>query len=444
MERSNRRIEGAPRHHHKEDYTPEYRIYKRSLYEGDDLKRDEVVGARIDKHIKGKHRDLRNCTKDHSEDTESEEGNEYNKLRHFVPEKRHGPKENTFHKHRQPKQYREYSSVSDLREHNYHEENRHFPHHIPKILFRRTGDLILSNNTQSEHDSSITYTRKHLPHNLGCSTKFVRSPQISEGFSRYQQKNNIGDSEGGGLGPKSCHNHRFCDQRSGLDHIKGNTNSPCCKRPEVCTNCLDCKRSTSRKNDQLNEVIEKLKSDFVIAPKPKELLSSGAKGVYIYVPLSDENDSKEIIEHLDRVHKNSHTNDNLPSETSRRKRELKKIVDKYTYPERAKESNSIRAVEEKIHCETFFKKCDTEGIPTETSFKTTARRGSVKDILDDICRLPIRESKSEFLAKFEDKLRRAIHRREENCYCLTSSRKNLSEDHIDRYIDDLIGVLKHH
>lgn len=400
------RAEQASRSHQEESHSPEYRVYKHSLYEEDDRKRNEVVVPRLGKHLKVKPRALRNSTKEHSEDSEGEEYHEYSRRR-YLPLGKHGPKEENLHKHRQQKNFRQlYSSASDLRDHNNYEYKSPFTLYVPKDGRRR-------------------------------------SPQIPDRFSRFNQNTNIGDFEGGRSIPRRCHIQQLCGQVNHQHQLNEKIDCLYCKRPEVCTSCVNSKTESRsvKKDDPLDEVIEKLKSDFLITPKPKVSLSADGKGLHVYVPLLEEKDPKEIVSQLDSLYKNINNKKSEKSEASRRilARKLKRIIEKYFSPDLILERdpyNSSRTVEEKLLCETFFKKCDQEGIQPQTTFKTPAYRYSITDILDEITKLPIRETDSEFLVKFEEKLR------EKNCICYPSPSKNFDDDRLDHYIDNLIGVLK--
>lgn len=439
----------------------EYRIYKHSLY-GDDRKEVVVQGhpsPRFDKHLRVKHRNFRYVAKEEeSEDSSPEEA---------IPN--HDPRPHPRFDHRgghleerhqrYPKICKQlYSSATDVKEGprvSFGHGDRHntlaFNPHLRDIERHRDNSYQIDTKSQSDHDNVLGDYRKHYNFGeFGHNEIHRRIPDISEEPKHYHQ-NHRGDFADNYFFEKYPNRHLQQSQSESK-----NFNTYCCNRAEGCNRC--CNSLNVLKNeDSLKEVIEKLKSEFIITPKQKETLLKKAvaqddKGVYVYVPL-EEKDPKKVARRLDKIYKNIYSADESETETARRKQGLRKIIEKYSYPERFKAAAnncfSCSTTEEKILCETFFKKCEEEGIQPRTTFNTSpSPTGSVAHILEDISRLSPKATDSEFLAKFESRLKRAIRNREDHCTCPPSSSpvdywtRRLSDHKLDPHIDNLVGVLR--
>ncbi|KAG8310485.1 hypothetical protein J6590_063253 [Homalodisca vitripennis] len=451
-----RRIKQAVLHRRNQEHVPEqeYRIYKHSLYEDErrDFPHPTVSIPKYEKHTKDKHGNLRYGEREETDDSPEEE---LHASRYYAPEYSRGHRVknslDNYKKHRHSKLNKLYSSATDLRDDPkfyLHGDRHQFKHH-----FREPQNYNYQFETKSEHDNFLGERKPVSYRDFVNSDNFYRYHDIAD-ESRIPNTSYRGDY-GDGCAP----NKTTLNQHPVLQTQYQNKrfNRFCCKQPEVCSS-RHCNSSTDvefppKKRDSLKEVIEKLKSEFVITPKQNDSILEKAivkdgKGVYVYVPLPEEKDPRKVAKHLDSIYKNIYSVDNKETETARRRRELKKILDKYSFPERNtdfRDYTSTRTTEEKILCETFFKRCEQEGIHPRTTFNTDKTNDSVTDILEDIAHLSPHESNSEFLVKFESKLRRAVRNQEEkNCTCpsTTGGYWSRSDDQLDPYIKELVGALR--
>lgn len=341
------------------------------------------------------------------------------------------------HKYRHRRNSREqHASVTDLRGH--HHDKRHQKHHNHKTQSedKYTLDQHRRSNYWNKLDSIIddfkTYTRS--PHDQRHHQK--KFGELGDSYFTEKSYRNNNDLDNSYLQrTRSYSKHCYFDEEK--DHLR-----------DQSVNELIAEES-------LNKVIDKLKSDFFITPKRdsdsilEKALTKDGKGIYVYVPLPEDKDPKKVAKHLDSIYKNIFNSEDKLAEKDRRKKEIRRIVEKYSYPERNPSSRlTTSQTELKILCDTFFKKCDQERVQPRTTFDFHGNQikpqGSLTDIIEDISRLSPRETNSEFLAKFENKLRRAIRNKEENCTCPSSSQwpQRQSEHRLDSYVNNLVGVLQ--
>lgn len=433
-------------HHHRRHHDPEvervFRHHRRSHHEVDP---EDVSPLRTNKIHRGRHTRIHHPPRQDSDESPEEES----PSRRFVLRPNphhHRSKEHHEEEHRSsPLRKQLYLSATDLRGlHHKHcpqreRQNFKIQHRDPR--FYGENSFNIDNKSQSDHDNILSRHRSHLQQH--------KDFDIKESFRRYLDiPDRVTDHHSGFRGEfgdgyfpdKRDQNKEIFPRELCLD------NKHCCSRPDNynnhLTSCRSCKL-TSQLDDPTDKVIEKLKSEFIIAPKPSRYLTEknlerDSKGVYVYVPLPEEDNPKRIERHLDSIYKNLYSTGDREDKGRRRKSELKRIIEKYSYPESYQESASTsHRTEDKILIDTFFKRCEQAGVQPRTTFSIDSKK-SVSDILDDLCRVSPRESDSEFFAKFENKLRKALRTEEENCICHRSQQR----DQLDPYIGDLVSALK--
>lgn len=428
------------RRHHDTEAERVHRHHRRSHHEVDP---EEVSPLRIDKLHKGRHRIVHNLARQDSNESPEEES----------PSRRFLLSLNSHHhrgKDHHERDYRGsslrkqlYLSATDLRGHHQkpfgHREKQtfKFQHRDPRIYGENSFNI--DSKSQSEHDNFLSRNRSNLQYkDFDIKESFRRYPDIPERLKDHHSglRGEFGD---GYFSDKRDHNTTFqralcLDDKNCYSRTDGHNH--------CLTSCRSCKLTT-QVEDPTDKVIEKLKSEFIIAPKPDSFLTEktlgrDSKGVYVYVPLPEEKNPKRIERRLDSIYKNLYATGDREEKGRHWKSELKRIIEKYSYPEfYQNRANTGQRSEDNILIETFFKKCEQAGVEPRTTFNIGTRK-SVTDILDDLSRISPRGTDSEFFAKFENKLRRALRIEEENCICHRSQQR----DQLDPYIGDLVSALK--
>lgn len=361
------------------------------------------------------------------EESEDSSPEYHHQSRHY-----HEPEEREKHCHKYRHQREHHASVTDLR--NHHDKRQHHRHHNHKT---QSEDKYPIDQHRSNYwnkldnliDDFKTYSRN--PHDRQHQKKLG---EIGDNYLTDKSYRNNNDLDNSYLQRTRSYNKHFYFDEFDKHHLRDRNIN------DLVT------------EDSLNKVIDKLKSDFLITPKREDsilekALTKDGKGIYVYVPLPEDKDPKKVAKHLDSIYKNIFNSEDKLAEKERRKKEIRRIVEKYSFPERNTLHLSASQTELKILCDTFFKKCDQEQVQPRTTFDFPSNRqrpkGSLTDLIEDISRLSPTATNSEFLAKFENRLRRAIRNKEDNCICPSSHwPQRQSEHRLDSYVNDLVGVLQ--